>query len=225
MFLLFTVIANNQNLLKLKSVEKLSITIAIIGENEGLGTLLLQHNALRDKIELKLYKESEAYRSGQNFYDVTILLSDDKNEIKQAEYADIVITDEKNMFEEEGRVSICRPYRLRELFFYIEKSLEFAKKGKKLLNIGAIKFNYPDKLVLSGDKVIELTDKEAELINVLIKKSPDVVSKNDILSAVWGYNAGIDTHTLETHIYRLRKKLDANIIITDKDGYRLNNNA
>ena len=72
---------------------------------------------------------------------------------------------------------------------------------------------------------IILTEKEIQLLDLFLNnKKP--VSKDKILSSVWNYSSDADTHTVETHIYRLRKKinekfLDENFILNNKDGYYL----
>ncbi len=75
------------------------------------------------------------------------------------------------------------------------------------------------------DKEIKLTEKEAGLINLLYQSKPSSVDRLSLLKEVWGYNSGISTHTLETHIYRLRQKIenitDEKLIITLEDGYTL----
>ena len=80
------------------------------------------------------------------------------------------------------------------------------------------------KLSKSNDFII-LTEKEVHLLELFLKnKNP--MSKDKILSLVWNYSSDADTHTVETHIYRLRKKIiskfkDENFIINNKDGYSL----
>ena len=73
----------------------------------------------------------------------------------------------------------------------------------------------------------KLTEREVSIIKYLYKAHEKIVSKNELLSEVWGYNPEATTHTVETHIYRLRQKIeeensDDNIIITEDNGYRLN---
>ena len=69
--------------------------------------------------------------------------------------------------------------------------------------------------------------KEAAIIKFLYRAGDSVVSRDTLLEEVWGYNSGVTTHTLETHVYRLRQKIEkdpanAQILITDSGGYRLN---
>ena len=81
-------------------------------------------------------------------------------------------------------------------------------------------------LVTADDKKIRLTEKETNILKFLYRSTEDVVPRNILLHEVWGYNAGVTTHTLETHIYRLRQKIEpdpgkASILITENGGYRL----
>ena len=82
-----------------------------------------------------------------------------------------------------------------------------------------------EKKLLKKDDFILLTEKEIQLLDLLIINSKPI-NKNKILEQVWKYSSDADTHTVETHIYRLRKKiklkfLDENFLINNKDGYFL----
>ena len=85
--------------------------------------------------------------------------------------------------------------------------------------------NKNEKKLSKHDKFIILTEKEIQLLELFLKnKTP--ISKDKILSLVWNYSSDADTHTVETHIYRLRKKIknefsDDNFILNDKKGYSL----
>ena len=85
--------------------------------------------------------------------------------------------------------------------------------------------NKNEKKLSKNQKEITLTEKEVQLLELLLKnKKP--ISKNIILSSVWNYSSDADTHTVETHIYRLRKKIndkfmDEKFILNNKDGYFL----
>ena len=81
-------------------------------------------------------------------------------------------------------------------------------------------------LVTSDDKKIRLTEKETNILKFLYRSTEDVVPRDILLHEVWGYNVGVTTHTLETHIYRLRQKIEpdpgkARLLVTENGGYRL----
>ena len=111
----------------------------------------------------------------------------------------------------------------------LNKVVEQAAIKKKFHQNSSIKVkNYlidKNKKIIKNDKSIILTEKEVQLIELFSKKNKPL-SKNLILSAVWHYSSEADTHTVETHIYRLRKKInnlfkDENFIVNTKDGYKL----
>ena len=77
-----------------------------------------------------------------------------------------------------------------------------------------------------GGQKVRLTEKEVAILKYLYRIGERVVGRDQLLSEVWGYNAGVNTHTLETHIYRLRQKIEedsshAKILITRRGGYLL----
>jgi len=81
--------------------------------------------------------------------------------------------------------------------------------------------------VIDGtDQIIRLTEKETAILEYL-GHSTDPVTREELLGAIWGYDARIDTHTLETHIYQLRRKLDPeakglDLLVNEQSAYRLN---
>ena len=79
---------------------------------------------------------------------------------------------------------------------------------------------------LNNGKIIKLTEKEVAVIKYLYKTKDHIVSKNELLQEVWGYNPEVSTHTIETHIYRLRQKVEQGdeeslLILTEEGGYKL----
>ncbi len=79
---------------------------------------------------------------------------------------------------------------------------------------------------LQNGETVKLTEKEVAVIKYLYKAKDRIVSKNDLLRDVWDYNADVTTHTIETHIYRLRQKVEHDnaetpLIMTEDGGYRL----
>jgi DNA-binding response OmpR family regulator len=81
-------------------------------------------------------------------------------------------------------------------------------------------------LITEDERKIRLTEKEPNILKFLYRSNDGVVARDVLLHEVWGYNAGVTTHTLETHIYRLRQKIEpdpsnARLLITESGGYRL----
>lgn len=90
--------------------------------------------------------------------------------------------------------------------------------------IGGLRFNLARKTISSESSSIELTEKEAEVINYLLQNKNNV-SREELVSKVWGYSKDTDTNTVESHIYRLRQKISAGlgkeIIISENGNYKL----
>ena len=81
-------------------------------------------------------------------------------------------------------------------------------------------------LITEDDRKVRLTEKETNILKFLYRSTDGVVARDVLLHEVWGYNAGVTTHTLETHIYRLRQKIEpdpsnARLLVTESGGYRL----
>ncbi len=118
------------------------------------------------------------------------------------------------------------PASLREINASVENTVA-KKKFSKNSSIEIKKYflNKNEKKLFKNNHEITLTEKEIQLLEMLLNnKKP--ISKIKILSSVWNYSSDADTHTVETHIYRLRKKIndkfsDENFIINTKDGYSL----
>ena len=106
---------------------------------------------------------------------------------------------------------------------FLKKKIEFQKDIK----IGRYIFNYNSRKLIKTNKSINLTEKETTIINFL-RQSKKPVSVKNLQKKVWGYNTNLETHTVETHVYRLRKKIDENLydenfIKSSKLGYYINN--
>ena len=118
------------------------------------------------------------------------------------------------------------PTSIDEINNIIEGSIakkEFAKNSSILIKSYLLDKN-EKKLIKEKDFII-LTEKEIHLLEILLN-SKEPISKNEILAKVWNYSSDTDTHTVETHIYRLRKKInekfsDDNFLLNNKKGYYL----
>jgi DNA-binding response OmpR family regulator len=124
---------------------------------------------------------------------------------------------------------IAKPFRLNELLARLRAQLRiFENSEDAVFSIGPYTFRPSAKLLqdVARNRRIRLTEKEAAILKFLYRAGTRAVARQVLLNEVWGYNAGVTTHTLETHIYRLRQKIEedqqnARILITDRGGYRL----
>lgn len=122
---------------------------------------------------------------------------------------------------------VSKPFRLAELVARVNAQLRQAEYSEDAtLPIGPYSFRPADKtLQTEGGKTIRLTEKETNILKFLYRAQKKVVPREVLLGEVWGYVDGIATHTLETHIYRLRQKIELDgidrIIVTADGGYRL----
>lgn len=124
---------------------------------------------------------------------------------------------------------VTKPFRFAVLLARIRAQLRQHEQSEDAtFQVGPYTFKPGQKLLIDekGSK-IRLTEKEAAIIKFLYRAGDNVVSRDTLLEEVWGYNSGVTTHTLETHVYRLRQKIEkdpanAQILITDSGGYRLN---
>ena len=93
--------------------------------------------------------------------------------------------------------------------------------------VGPYTFTPSQKMMVDANgRKIRLTEKEASIIKYLYRSGTQVVTRDTLLEEVWGYNSGVTTHTLETHVYRLRQKIEsdpsnASILVTESGGYKL----
>jgi len=96
-----------------------------------------------------------------------------------------------------------------------------------VFRIGPYEFRPASKLLVDDKgKKVRLTEKETNILKYLYRSGSKAVSREELLTEVWGYNAGVTTHTLETHVYRLRQKIEpdpanARLLLTEAGGYRL----
>jgi DNA-binding response OmpR family regulator len=125
---------------------------------------------------------------------------------------------------------IAKPFRLAELLARLRAQLRsFEQSEDAVVPIGPYTFRPAAKQLLEPvrNKRIRLTDKETAILKFLFRAGGKAVARQVLLNEVWGYNAAVTTHTLETHIYRLRQKIEADpavskLLLTEGGGYRLN---
>jgi DNA-binding response OmpR family regulator len=123
---------------------------------------------------------------------------------------------------------VTKPFRFAVLLARIRAQLRQHEQSEDaVFTIGHYTFRPSAKMLIDerGQK-IRLTEKETAILKFLYRAGEKVISREILLHEVWGYNSGVTTHTLETHIYRLRQKIErdpskAELLVTEAGGYKL----
>jgi len=124
---------------------------------------------------------------------------------------------------------VTKPFRLGVLLARLRAQLRQHEQSEDaIFTIGPYSFRPSAKLLVAegGKKKVRLTEKETAILKYLLRAGDRPTGRELLLNEVWGYNAAVTTHTLETHVYRLRQKIEidpskAELLITEPGGYRL----
>jgi DNA-binding response OmpR family regulator len=124
---------------------------------------------------------------------------------------------------------IAKPFRMGVLLARLRAQLRQHEHSEDaVFTIGPYSFRPSAKTLVeqATRRKVRLTEKEAAILKYLYRSGQRVIGRETLLGEVWGYNAGVTTHTLETHVYRLRQKIERNpsraeILVTEPGGYRL----
>jgi DNA-binding response OmpR family regulator len=123
---------------------------------------------------------------------------------------------------------VTKPFKFAVLLARLRAQLRQHEQSEEaIFTIGPYTFRPSAKLLVDGKgQKVRLTEKETSILKYLYRAGEKVVTRDVLLHEVWGYNAGITTHTLETHIYRLRQKIEkdpsnAMLLVTESGGYKL----
>jgi len=225
---------------------KPSSKILLVNNDKDLGEALAFQLSLGEKYQI-IETDSETNALTQinsNFFDLVVINSRSSKlkgcnlikSLRSATYKKPIIMlinqnrnldtpDDQNLEADEY---IIKPFRYPVLLKSIETQLhKFKKSENTQYNIGNYVFKPNSKILESNEnKFIQLTEKENNILKFLYKHIGNIVSRKTLLHEVWGYNSNVTTHTLETHIYRLRQKIEddpsrACFLITETGGYKL----
>jgi len=123
---------------------------------------------------------------------------------------------------------VHKPFKFSLLLARVRAHLRtFEQSEDAVFRLGPYEFRPSAKLLIGErEKKIRLTEKETNILKYLYRAGGKAVGREELLSEVWGYNSSVTTHTLETHIYRLRQKIEADpgharLLLTESGGYRL----
>lgn len=123
---------------------------------------------------------------------------------------------------------VTKPFRFAVLLARMRAQLRTHEQSEDaVFAVGHYTFKPAQKLLVEEDGAkVRLTEKETAIMKYLYRAEQKVIGRDELLEQVWGYNSGVTTHTLETHIYRLRQKIErdpsnARLLVTEGGGYKL----
>ncbi|MFS2316495.1 response regulator transcription factor [Maricaulis sp. D1M11] len=123
---------------------------------------------------------------------------------------------------------VTKPFKFSVLLARVRAHLRSHEQSEDaVFQVGPYEFRPAMKLLVTGDdRKVRLTEKETNILKYLYRSGGKPVPRDELLHEVWGYNPAVTTHTLETHVYRLRQKIEpdpahARLLVTESGGYRL----
>lgn len=158
----------------------------------------------------------------QTLVEVLISAGYDAAETGNAADFQLILTAAPQPDSHVAQVRLTKPARMGALLADIDQALAVASCPR----IGRWRFDAAARSLEHSGEKIRLTDKETAILSCLLA-ADGLVGREVLLAEIWGYSAAISTHTLETHIYRLRQKIEADpaqavLLLTEAGGYRLN---
>ena len=202
-----------------KNMSQNKITVVIENQNlfETLSEIIIQINKKLD-IEFKL----NSYDSNNFTFKNTIVADSDAlkliefnnayNDIKKIYLLNTVKDLSNNTNIKCEVVTTNLPFYVNEFFDRVSNDVMQASNEKKgIINYKKYKYDFNSRLLFYEDGKLRFTEKENEIFACLINYSNNPISKQKLLKDIWKYDDQIDTHTLETHIYSLRKKLESKL--------------
>ena len=124
---------------------------------------------------------------------------------------------------------VAKPFKLGVLLARLRAQLRTHEQSEDaVFTIGPYTFRPSAKMLIHNEsqQKVRLTEKETAILKYLYRSGEKTIGRETLLGEVWGYNAGVTTHTLETHVYRLRQKIEPDpanvqILVTEPGGYKL----
>ena len=181
----------------------------IIYEYDSLFNIL---NEIKENLNFELLKAQE-----NDFQNIVANLT-----------SDFLIISKKNLEKMNNQIILTDlPIKMNKIIELI--NVQFLKNKFNIqsnINIGSYNLNLNSRKIIKNDVNLDLTERETNII-IYLSKSKTPVKIDELQKEVWGYSSELETHTVETHIYRLRKKMkekfsDENFILSLKNGYKIN---
>ena len=227
-------------------MDKIDAKILIVDDDEDLRSSLHDQLALHDEFEVSIAatatKGVEAAKNDHFdlvLFDVGLPDMDGREAVKLLRKAGfkgpiIMLTandsdaDQILGLDAGANDYVTKPFKFAVLLARIRAQLRQHEQSEDaVFAIGPYTFKPASKLLVDEkESKIRLTEKETSILKYLYRAGEKVVTRDVLLHEVWGYNAGVTTHTLETHIYRLRQKIEkdpsnAELLVTETGGYKL----
>ena len=194
---------------------------------------IIESNNIFGNLEFQLTDKDDLNKN-----DKSILIADNEFAVKELSHAIkydtiFIINCDSDVLEMDKLnskiVLLSIPLQFRDLYQRVSSTIDqIDSQAARKLNFNSFTYD-PSMRTLSNDNLyLRFTEKESQIFNSLLDNSNIYISKKNLLKKVWSYNEDIDTHTLETHIYSLRKKIEKNLLIKDlivfedNKGYFLN---
>ena len=194
---------------------------------------IIESNNIFGNLEFQLTEKDDLNKN-----DKSILIADNEFAVKELSNAIkydtiFIINCDSDVLEMDKLnskiVLLSIPLQFRDLYQRVSSTIDqIDSQAARKLNFNSFTYD-PSMRTLSNDNLyLRFTEKESQIFNSLLDNSNIYISKKNLLKKVWSYNEDIDTHTLETHIYSLRKKIEKNLLIKDlivfedNKGYFLN---
>ena len=193
--------------------------------------ILSENGVLKEDLSDQIKHHISDFEVTEDKENADIIVVDEKIELLKSmdKNAPVIFLSNDDSDDIKAHAIIQKPFLLSKFLDTIKASINIFENSDE----GNLEFNkyvlYPSRkeILNKRDKsTTKLTEKEVSVIKYLYKNAGKIVSKNDLMQEVWEYSADVATHTVETHIYRLRQKveqdnLDNQIIITSDGGYQL----
>ncbi len=211
-------------------------TIPFIFDNPYLNNIFIEAASFTSASKFFCFQDSTLEKIRKN--DFKILISDNSSLIKIAnqeiELDSIILINEPNHATSNLKVSsevinINTPFKMSDIYQRIENYLiQINVNSKRIVKYRNFFYDPSTRKLQNQSKFLRFTEKEGQIFTCLMENTNTYISKKELLNKVWSYGDEIDTHTLETHIYALRKKLDLKLNIKDlimfeeKKGYYIN---
>ncbi len=210
--------------------------IPIILRNDKLRLIIseiIESNNILGNLEFQLTNKNDLNKNNKS-----ILIADNEFAEKELSHAIkfdtiFIINCDSDVIEMDKLKSkivlLSIPLQFRDLYQRVSSILDqIDSQAARKLNFNRFTYDPSMRTLSNNDFNLRFTEKESQIFNILLDNRNTHISKKNLLKKVWSYNEDIDTHTLETHIYSLRKKIEKNlllkdlIVFEDNKGYFLN---